>query len=159
MYSIHYKIEGKKTTNLLQYTITSVLEPIYIPQAFNTGIYINHLWWWPRWPILFCRLTQQPVITALPTGKTWERFWKKMKVTGLGRKKLVSEVCRLYSDLLHNIKGKPLSSGFSTDGSLISASTVPYCRVNLVTWCFYSLSQVNHKGLCQGWRRLSKREI
>ena len=30
----------------------------------------------------------------------------------------------LYSDLLQALKGKPLSSGFSKDGSLISASAV-----------------------------------
>ena len=33
----------------------------------------------------------------------------------------------LYSDLLWASKGEPLSSGFSTGGSLISASALPYC--------------------------------
>ena len=34
----------------------------------------------------------------------------------------------IYMDLLRAKKGEPLSSEFSTDGSLISASAVPHCR-------------------------------
>ena len=33
----------------------------------------------------------------------------------------------LYSDLLPAFNGEPLSSGVSTDGSMISASAVPNC--------------------------------
>ena len=33
----------------------------------------------------------------------------------------------LYSDLLQTLKGEPLSSGFSTDMSLISAFALPHC--------------------------------
>ena len=33
----------------------------------------------------------------------------------------------LYSGLIHALQGEPLSSGFLTDGSVISASSVPYC--------------------------------
>ena len=35
----------------------------------------------------------------------------------------------LYSDLLQPLKGEPMSSGFSTDRSLTSASAVPYREV------------------------------
>ena len=37
----------------------------------------------------------------------------------------------LYSDLLQALKGEPLSSGFSTDGSLISAPAIPHCRAEM----------------------------
>ena len=36
-----------------------------------------------------------------------------------------------YTDLLQASKREPLSSGFSTDGNLISASAVPHCGVPL----------------------------
>ena len=34
----------------------------------------------------------------------------------------------LYTDLLQALKGEPLSSVFSTDATLISASVAPHCR-------------------------------
>ena len=33
----------------------------------------------------------------------------------------------IYTDLLHTLQGEPLSSWFSTDGFLISASALPNC--------------------------------
>ena len=32
-----------------------------------------------RWPILFCEPTQEPVLAAANSRKTWERFWKKCR--------------------------------------------------------------------------------
>ena len=34
------------------------------------------------WPILFCGPTQEPVLAAANTEKTWERFWKKCRWMG-----------------------------------------------------------------------------
>ena len=47
----------------------------------------------------------------------------------IGRKKspAVSQHACLYSDLLQALKGQPPSSGFSIDGSLISAYAVTHC--------------------------------
>ena len=55
-----------------------------------------------------------------------------MKVNGPGRwKKLARKkfliagiACMTYTDILQALIGEPLSSGFSTDGTLISASAV-----------------------------------
>ena len=32
-----------------------------------------------KWPILFCRPTQEPVLATANTGKNWEKFWKKCR--------------------------------------------------------------------------------
>ena len=62
---------------------------------------------------------------------------KKIKVNELGRKKSGQERnswqrakhAWLYSDLLHVFKGRIfVSSGFSKEGTLISASTILHCR-------------------------------
>ena len=66
-----------------------------------------------------------------------ESVWrKKIKVNELGRKKSGQERncwqrakhAWLYSDLLHVFKGRTfVSSGFSKEGTLISASTILHC--------------------------------
>ena len=45
----------------------------------------------------------------------------------------VSYHVRLYTDLLQALKGKRLSSAFSPDGTLISASAAPHCG-EMVVW-------------------------
>ena len=52
-------------------------EPIYIPWALNTGNLHP-----AGCPILFCGPTQEPVLATANTGKTREKFWKKMQENG-----------------------------------------------------------------------------
>ena len=59
-------------------TVTHVLEPIHIPRAVNTGTCTSRVT-----NILFCGPTQEPVLITANTGKTRERFWKKMQVNWL----------------------------------------------------------------------------
>ena len=91
------------------------------------------LWRRVGWPILFCSPTEEPALATTYTGNStvffsslnegeWTRkvelkrnHWQQAKHEGL------------YSDPLQALKGEPLSSGLSTDGSLNSASTVPPC--------------------------------
>ena len=85
-------------------------------------------------PSLFCWPTQEPVLVTANTGKTRERFWEKMQVNGpegwkLARKKspAVSVACIAIYCPIPGFKGEPLSSVFSSDGTLISASAAPHC--------------------------------
>ena len=58
-------------------TVTHVLEPIYIPRALNTGTYI------PQGDLFFFfGPAQKLVLATANTGKTRERFWKKIQVNG-----------------------------------------------------------------------------
>ena len=46
-------------------------EPICISRALNAGTCIQQ-----GEPILFCRLSQEPVLATANAGKNWERFGK-----------------------------------------------------------------------------------
>ena len=46
----------------------------------------------------------------------------------------------LYSHLFQVLKGELLSSGFSTDGSIISASAVPHCGQEMRIQIVFDLS-------------------
>ena len=54
------------------------LVPIYIPQALTTGTYLNLLWLWTGWPILFRGPTQKTAL-AVTHLKNRERMWKKWR--------------------------------------------------------------------------------
>ena len=85
------------------------------------------------WPIQFCGPTQEPVLATANTGKTLERLWKKCwkhKWTGTGRVEISNRyTVWLYPDQLLALKGEPLNSVFSTDGTFIPASAAPHCGV------------------------------
>ena len=52
---------------------------------------------------------------------------------------------RLYSDLLQTLKGKLVSSRFSTEGIIISTPTAPHC-LTVTQTCFVSGPGVLLKG-------------
>ena len=90
------------------------------------------------WPILLCGPTQDPVLAIANIGKNLERFWKKCRwMDRKGRNKRwrnswqqASHVW-LYTDPLQTLKGERLSSVFSPDETLISASAAPNCGANI----------------------------
>ena len=51
-----------------------------------------------------------------------------MEISSREKSVAVGKACVAIIDLLQALKGEPLSSGFSTDGSSMSASAVPHCR-------------------------------
>ena len=76
------------------------------------------------------------MLATANTGKTPKRFWKKNAGEWTGSveisKKEIPGSKRsmygwLYTDLLQAMKGERLSSVFSPDGTLISASAAPHC--------------------------------
>ena len=94
------------------------------------------------------------MLATANTGKTRERFrentgeWtgrveiSKEEIPG-SRRSMHGDI----RDLLQALKGEPFSSGFSTDGSLISASAVTHCRTPETTRCSTSESNNSSPGL------------
>ena len=84
-----------------------------------------------RWPILFCGPTQKPCVSHSQHRKNREGFGKKCRrMDRKGRNKQGRNPWQyvwLYTDLLQALKGERLSSVFSPDGTLISASAAPHC--------------------------------
>ena len=83
---------------------------------------------------LFLQPSQEAVLATANTGKTRERFGNNAGEWTRGVKISKKEIpCSRRS--MHGYiltcsrlkRGEPLSSGFSTDGSLIYASAVPHC--------------------------------
>ena len=101
----------------------NTLEPVYIPRAPDTGTRINRLWRWTVWPILFCRPTREHVLPN--TRKKWGDNFEWMKLNGPGRLKLEIKkfpaVAVFWPTLGFRAETFD-SSGFSTEGILISAS-------------------------------------
>ena len=85
---------------------------------------LNHLWLWKGWPILCCWPEK--------AGRGFEKYEGKWteKVKTNSRKKFlaVREACRAIFWPIQGFKRRTsVSSGFSTEGTLISVSTVPHC--------------------------------
>ena len=87
-----------------------------------------------RMTCFILRPTQEPVLATSNTGKTRERFWKNAGVWTRGveisKKEIPGSMRSMHGYILtcsRLKRGGPLSSGFSTDGSLIHASAVPDC--------------------------------
>ena len=77
------------------------------------------------------------MLATANTGKNRERFWKNAD-EWTGRVEISNEEIPgskrsmhvwLYTDLLQDLKGERLSSVFSPDGTLISASAAPHYGV------------------------------
>ena len=76
------------------------------------------------------------MLATANTGKNWERFWKnagewagRVEISG---EEIPGSKWSMYgynTDLLQALKGDRLSSVFSPDGTLISASAAPHCGV------------------------------
>ena len=104
------------------------LKPIYIPRALNTGTCF------PQGDILLCGPTQEPVLTTASTGNTRKNFWKNAgewtRTVEISMEEIPGSKRSMhgkYTDLLQALKGQLLSSVFSSDGTLISASAAPHC--------------------------------
>ena len=104
-------------------------EPIYIPRALKTGGCI-------RQGDLFysAGLHRNHVLATANTGEIGGGF-RKNGGEWTGRVEISKEEIPgsahvwLYTDLLQALKGERLSSVFSPDGTLISASAAPHCGV------------------------------
>ena len=72
------------------------------------------------------------MLATANTGKTWERFWKNAgEWTGrveINKEEIPDSQRSIHGYIvLQALKGEPLSSVFSSDGTLISASAAPHC--------------------------------
>ena len=83
---------------------------------------------------LFLQPTQEAVLATANTGKTRERFGKNAgewtREVEISKKEIPWSKRSMHSYILtcsRLKRGEPLSSGFSTDESLIYASAVPHC--------------------------------
>ena len=107
-------------------------EPIYIAQELNTGTYL------PQGDLFHSAdLHRNHVLATANTGKIRKGLGKnagewtgrveisKGEIPGSKR-----SMYGLYIDLLQALKGERLSSVFSPDGTLISASAAPHCGGN-----------------------------
>ena len=70
-------------------------------------------------------------------GITLEKFWKNVGVwtraVEISKEEIPVSKCSVYCFILTHsrlLKGEPLSSAFSTNGTLISASVAPHRGVN-----------------------------
>ena len=55
-----------------------------------------------RWPVLFCRPTQESVLATANKEKIWERFFGKMQVNGLeiSEKEIPGSKCSMHGNTL-----------------------------------------------------------
>ena len=112
------------------------LEPIDIPQALNTGTCI-----WQGDLFYSAGLHRNHVLATANTRQI-RRGWKNADEWNGGVEISTEEIPGSkhsmygynYTDLPQAFKGEPLSSVFSPDGTLISASTAPHCRVGQLMW-------------------------
>ena len=116
--------------------------------AFTFGVYLysactQHGTWhqsscdqWAGWPISFCGPTQERASATDNTGKTRERLWENegewIGKVGFRNEQIASSRRSFHGYIFlttpgFKLKGEPLSYGFSTYGSSISASAAPYC--------------------------------
>ena len=103
--------------------------PIYIPRKLNTGTCIQQgdLFY-------FAGLHRNHVLATANTGEIGRGFGKNAgEWTGRverSEEEIHGSKCSSvwpYTDLLQTLKGERLSSVFSPDGTLISASAAPHC--------------------------------
>ena len=106
-----------------------LVEPIYISQALNTGTCI-------RQGDLFYSvgLHRNRVLATANTGETGKGFGKKAgEWTGwveISKEEIPGSKRSMYGYILtyfRLLKGERLSSVFTPDGTLISASAAPHC--------------------------------
>ena len=112
------------------HTTSHVFEPIYIPRALDMGTCIQQGDLFYSVGLHKNRCWPQPTQEKIRRGFGKKYRWIDQK----GRNKQGRNAWQwvyhvwLYTDLLQAIKGECLSSVFSPDGTLISASTAPQCR-------------------------------
>ena len=71
-----HKLHSISKLFILQVTIPQVMFACFcLAYLYSAGTQHGNLHS-ARWPILFCGPTQEPVLAAANTGKTWERFSK-----------------------------------------------------------------------------------
>ena len=110
-------------------------EPIYIPRALNTGTCL-----WQGDQFLSCGPTQEPCVSHSQHSINRERFCKNAG-EWTGRIEINEEEISdskhvwLYTDLLQALKGERISSVFSPDETLISASAAPDCGAEKSVEC------------------------
>ena len=104
-------------------------EPIYIPWALSTGTCIQQGDLFHSAGLHRNRRWSQPTQETLGRGfgKNAGEWTERVEISEEeipGSKHSMHG----YTDLLQALKGEPLSSVFSSDGTLISASAAPHCR-------------------------------